>query len=343
MKRLKIFSAALTVAFAAVGCGNSNSYTIHGTVDGGGDIRYDSVFVMTGDVRNAAAVVDNKFVLEGSVESPIITQLEMIYVDPESGVALGTTTLPVVVEPGTISVEITGEDITIGGTPQNDAIQGFNDAADEWEERQGEWDEAVALVKEFVFANAQTQAAVYGLTTAQNVLEDDDLMEVLNACSEQVKQHPEVMPIVERMAILERTCVGQPFVDFEVDTSDGVVKFSDYVGKGQVVLVDFWASWCSPCRAEIPNVKAVYKEFKDKGLVVVGVPTSDRPEDTRRAVEQDGIPFAQIIGSERQAIGAVAYGVRGIPHLILFDADGTILGRGQNVESLREALTKALQ
>ena len=329
MKRLKIFSAALTVAFAAVGCGNSNSYTIHGTVDGGEDIRYDSVFVMTGDVRNAAAVVDNKFVLEGSVESSIITQLEMIYVDPESGVALGTTTLPVVVEPGTISVEITGEDITIGGTPQNDAIQGFNDAADEWEERQGEWDEAVTLVKEFVFANAQTQAAVYGLTTAQNVLEDDDLMEVLNACSEQVKQHPEVMPIVERMAILERTCVGQPFVDFEVDTSDGVVKF--------------WASWCSPCRAEIPNVKAVYKEFKDKGLVVVGVPTSDRPEDTRRAVEQDGIPFAQIIGNERQAIGAVAYGVRSIPHLILFDADGTILGRGQNVESLREALTKALQ
>ena len=176
-------------------------------------------------------------------------------------------------------------------------------------EAQGEWEELETLVKEFIADNSQTQAGVFGILVGQNILAEEDLIEALKGCSAEVLQHSDVAKIVERMEILERTSEGKSFVDFEVPTDNGVVKLSDYVGKGNVVLIDFWASWCGPCRAEIPNVKAVYDEFKSKGLVVVGVPTSDRPEDTRRAIEQDNIPFTQIISSERQAIGAKAYGV----------------------------------
>jgi len=339
MKRLKTFSAALTVALAAVGCGNSNGYTIKGSLTPNEEFRYDSVMVMVGDVRNAVAVNDNQFVLEGVVEAPVMTQLDVSYVNPESGMLVGNVTIPVVVEPGKIVVSGDQESSTVGGTPQNDAIQAFNDAIEEWELREGEWEEVVGIVKEFIATNSQNQAAVYGITIGQNALEDAELAEAMNACAEQVRQHPDIVPIVERMAIIESTSEGKPFVDFEVEGK----KLSDYVGKGQVVLVDFWASWCGPCRAEIPNIKKVYEQYKGQGLVVVGVPTSDRPEDTLKAVEEDSIPFPQLMGSERQAIGARTYGVRGIPHLVLFGADGTILARGIRGEAVATAVAEALK
>ena len=344
MRRLKFISAALTVALAAVACGNNGSYTIKGQLEASDEYLYDSVAIEVNGVRNAVAVEQNQFVLKGQIDAPAFTEIFVSYVSPEDGSLLGSTTIPVVVESGKINVELTAdESFTIGGTKCNDAIQALNDAAIEWEEREGEWSEIEALIKEFLTEQSQTQAAVYGITMAQNILGDSDMIEVLNGCAECVKQHPDVAKIAERMAIVERTSKGQPFVDFEIETADGVAKLSDYVGKGNVVLVDFWASWCGPCRREISNVKAAYDEYKDKGFVVVGVPTNDIPENTLSALQEEGVDFPQMLGVERQAIGAKAYGVRGIPTMVLFDADGTILGRSNSIEALSEELAEALK
>ena len=103
-------------------------------------------------------------------------------------------------------------------------------------------------------------------------------------------------------------------------------KLSDYVGKGSYVLVDFWASWCAPCRAEIPNLIKAYNDYKDKGLVVLGVATWDKPEDTMRAIEELEIPYPQIMNA--QNAGSDAYGIEGIPEIILFAPDGKIEARG---------------
>ena len=344
MKRLKFISAALTVALAAVACGNNGGYTIKGQLTESEDIKYDSVMIEVNGVRNAVAVEQNQFVLEGQIDAPTFTEILISYVSPEDGSLLGSTNIPVVVESGKIDVSLADdESYTIGGTKSNDAIQALNDAAAEWEEREGEWSEIEALVKEFIAEQSQTQAGVYGITMAQNVLGDTDMVEALKGCAESVKQHPDVAKIAERMAIVERTSKGQPFIDFEIETANGVAKLSDYVGKGNVVLVDFWASWCGPCRREIPNVKAAYDEYKDKGFVVVGVPTNDAPENTLRALQEEGVDFPQMLGVERQVVGARAYGVRGIPTMVLFDADGTILGRSNSVDALSEELAEAFK
>ena len=78
-------------------------------------------------------------------------------------------------------------------------------------------------------------------------------------------------------------------------------------------------------------------------LLVDEVPTNDIPENTLSALQEEGVDFPQMLGVERQAIGAKAYGVRGIPTMVLFDADGTILGRSNSIEALSEELAEALK
>lgn len=82
---------------------------------------------------------------------------------------------------------------------------------------------------------------------------------------------------------MKATAIGQKFTDFSGKAVDGSeVSLSDYVGKGTYALVDFWASWCGPCRAESPHVAQLYNEYKDKGLTVLGVAVWDKPEHTKK-------------------------------------------------------------
>ena len=132
------------------------------------------------------------------------------------------------------------------------------------------------------------------------------------------------------------TVVGSKFVDFAVEYNGKTTRLSDYVGRGQYVLVDFWASWCGACRVEIPNIIATYNKYKDRGLKVIGIAVSDKSEATLKAIEEMKMPYPQIINSQK--IASDRYGITEIPETILFAPDGTILARGLRGEDIDKKL-----
>ena len=146
---------------------------------------------------------------------------------------------------------------------------------------------------------------------------------------------------VEAAKQKEATKPGNKFVDFTVTTSEGkTVKLSDWVGKGKYVLVDFWASWCGPCRRAMPELKEVYEQYKADGLDVLGVAVWDDPADTKAALEELQLPWTIVDNAQR--IPTDIYGITGIPHVILFSPDGTIVMRGVPGEvDVRKELAKA--
>lgn len=139
----------------------------------------------------------------------------------------------------------------------------------------------------------------------------------------------------------QETGEGKMFTDFEAEHEGKVTKLSDYVGKGKYVLVDFWASWCGPCKAEIPNLIKVYNQYKGEKFEVLGVATWDKPEDTQKAIKQLGIPYPQMLNAQKA--GSNAYGISGIPQIILFGPDGTILKRNLRGENVEKAVAEALK
>ncbi|MDE7153608.1 MAG: AhpC/TSA family protein [Muribaculaceae bacterium] len=136
------------------------------------------------------------------------------------------------------------------------------------------------------------------------------------------------------------TSEGKMFKDFEIPGENGeVFHLSDVVGKGQYVLVDFWASWCKPCIAETEVIKEIYKEYAPKGLKVLGVAVWDEPEDTRNAIETHQLPWQNVLNAQR--IPTDIYGISGIPCIILFGPDGTIVARDKYDDDLRKAVAEA--
>ena len=145
----------------------------------------------------------------------------------------------------------------------------------------------------------------------------------------------------EAAANLEKTSEGAMFIDFSAEYEGKTQKLSDYVGKGKYVLVDFWASWCGPCRGEIPNLISVYNKYKGAKFEVLGVATWDEPDDTKAAIAEMQIPFPQIMNAQRA--GSDAYGIRGIPEIILFAPDGKIVKRGLRGGDIEAEVKKCLR
>lgn len=136
------------------------------------------------------------------------------------------------------------------------------------------------------------------------------------------------------------TSEGGMFRDFEIEYEGVKHRLSDVVGKGDYVLVDFWASWCGPCIRQTAVLKDIYNDYKDKGLKILGVAVWDEPANTLQAIEQHELPWECWING--QSIPTDEYGISGIPCIILFGPDGTILSRDKQSDELKADVAKAL-
>jgi thiol-disulfide isomerase/thioredoxin len=201
-----------------------------------------------------------------------------------------------------------------------------------------------AYQKETAKANLDN---IVGLMAISEIMDDDteELKALLDGLSDEMKARPEVARMIASFETLAKTGEGQPFVDFTVVEEPAApeastVKFSDYVGNGKFVLVDFWASWCGPCREEMPNLKNVYETYAGPNFDMLSVAVADELSETRKAAEELGITWNQIVNA--QQIPLELYGIDAIPHVILFGPDGTILKRNLRGEAIGEAVKEAL-
>ena len=185
-----------------------------------------------------------------------------------------------------------------------------------------------------------------GLIALQTLLGMEDVNvakaeALLQQAGDRLRAEESITKMVARLRRVEATQAGAQFVDFEgVDDANKAVRLSDYVGKGHYVLVDFWASWCGPCRREITHLKKVRDAYTDKGLVILGTVVWDEMEDHLKAMKELEITWPQIFNKTE---ATELYGIAGIPQIILFDPAGKIVARDLRGEEINKLLDKALQ
>ena len=154
-----------------------------------------------------------------------------------------------------------------------------------------------------------------------------------------------VRSIKEKADAARLLATGQPFIDITMPAPDGTeIALSDYAGKGKYVLIDFWASWCRPCRMANPHVVKMYNEYKDKGFEIVGVSFDKDKAEWIKAIEDDALAWPQMSDLMFwQSKGARLYSVSAIPHTILLDKDGKILAKDLQPDELEKKLADLLQ
>lgn len=208
-------------------------------------------------------------------------------------------------------------------------------------------DELYAKIKPLAEADLKEHPNdAIGLIALQNLLGMEDVNvakaeALLQQAGDRLRAEESITKMVARLRRVEATQAGAQFVDFEgVDDANKAVRLSDYVGKGHYVLVDFWASWCGPCRREIAHLKKVRDAYTNKGLVILGTVVWDEMEDHLKAMKELEITWPQIFNKTE---ATELYGIAGIPQIILFDPAGKIVARDLRGEEINKLLDKALQ
>lgn len=198
--------------------------------------------------------------------------------------------------------------------------------------------------KEFVKANPNSVAAGFiAYRSFSYQLEGNELEEVYNTLGENVKTSVYGVRIKEKIDVLKSVAVGQPAPDFTLETPEGT-PFSLSSLKGKVVVIDFWASWCGPCRRENPHMVEMYNEVHNKGVEFLGVSLDKDKENWLKAIEDDQLTWNHVSDLKYwNSEAAKLYGVNSIPATVLIDQNGTIVAKKLFGDELKAEIEKLIQ
>lgn len=353
MKKIFLLS---TLAIAAMACTETPGYTITGTVDNA-EMNGKYVFLYAkeanGDVLLDSAIIEGgSFHLEGVQKGKtlaMITTKAKKLQQRANGVNAAYT--PVFVHENAEFQTVFSETPTLTGTPENDAYNALQSQIRELRSKQTEsnYEQINGQIKEKVKAYAAK--APESLITAKLLMDfrydlsEKTRREILAKSNGHFSVVSGISAMEKQLKTLETVAVGKPFTDFSMNDLQGKsVKLADFVGKGKVVLIDFWASWCPPCRRDMPHLVALHKEYADKGFDIVGVSLDSKQEAWEKGVKDLHITWTQMSDLKGwKNVGAALYGVNSIPHTVLVTKDGIIAAKSLHGEKLEEKIQELLK
>ena len=207
--------------------------------------------------------------------------------------------------------------------------------------------EQTAFTKEYIKSHPASYFTPMLLGNLFNSSEIEELEMIMNVIDTNVAKTATMVSLKERLAVMKTVVIGQQAPDFTMnDVNDKPVALSSMFGKSKLLLVDFWASWCKPCRLENPNVVKVWKEFNKKGFDVFGV-SLDQPgakEKWMQAIKDDKLTWTHVSDLKWwDCAAAKLYAVRSIPANFLLDETGKIIARDLRDEDLYNKVKELLE
>ena len=372
-KILTVASAALLLA----ACSEKPGYTITGKVNNA-ELNGKYVYLYEYGSNDAApidsALVENgAFTLKGTQNTTSLRTIRFSENDVEPRRAASGETSPftalLALQNSAINVVLDEKYSDVSGTPENDAMLAFQKEIRALREEQekleadlkseeaevkraaetkyDEFDHQIAeKAYSYIKQNINNLTSAKLLVDFRYELNEEQQNEIVASASEEFKNVPGVQKLIDHLEVLKKVAVGQKFTDFEMaDIKGKTHKLSEFVGNGKnIVLLDFWASWCPPCRRDMPNLVDTYKEFKGKGFEIVGISLDSKKEAWEKGIKDLNITWTQLSDLKGwKNDGAALYGVNSIPHTILVDKDGTIIAKGLHGKEVAEKLRELLK
>ena len=324
--------AAIIVSASCGGKKGDNAYTITGAVPADVTAEWIYLYDIEGSepvAIDSARIVNGRFDMAGTAADTV----KLAVLHPGSVNEYPALAWTVAIEKGSIVVDTNEQFAT--GTPINDGLKDWMTQIQELF-MTAEGPEAItAFFDKHWQEHSSDFVGTYALSIMSSFLEFAYVDSLAAQIPDEMRGYAVFAPFFEQLDALRKMQPGQMFTDVEMADLDGNgVKLSDYVGKGDYVLVDFWASWCGPCRQAMPELKTVVKKYK--ALKTIGIAVSDALEDTKEAVKNLDLKWTVL--SDKEAVSAKTYGISAIPAMILFAPDGKIAARDFKVGELDDLL-----
>jgi len=168
-------------------------------------------------------------------------------------------------------------------------------------------------------------------------IESDVMDRIVQGFSESVKGSEYYDHLFSLYSVIKRVAISQPSPDFALpDVHGDIVHLKDF--RGKYVLLDFWASWCPPCRAANPDLVRIYHQYKEKGFTIVGISVDKKRDRWLEAITRDQLVWPNLSALDGWGAITQLYGVKAVPQNFLIDPQGIIVGKNLEIEGLQDEL-----
>ena len=367
MRKLLLLAIFGVFVFSSCQKGAGDSYTLQGHL-----LHFsDSVLYLTHQEGNiplfdTLLVKNGEFTYTGKIQNPTFAQI--VTADQSNG-------FPLILEPGTIKIDGDADSMSVGkisvsGTPNNDDLNDFmemqrpfmqstmqlqseymqakmkNDTAtiSRLENTMDSLQNAItAKMKGFVQAHPKSLVSGMALQGMMNTVSTAELETLYNGLDTSIQHGEFGMLIKSKIDADKKTSIGMVAPNFTMDdTAGNPVSLASF--RGKYVLLDFWASWCGPCRAENPNVVKAYNEFKDKNFTILSVSLDRDKASWEKAIADDHLTWNHVSDLQYwDNAAAKLYGVQAIPANFLLGPDGKIIAKDLRGDKLEQELSSVIK